>query len=159
MECNLKTDAKLSSCRKYRFALWRTWDDTKPFVMIIGLNPSTADEVENDPTITRCINFAKFWGYGGVCMANLFAYRATEPSVMKSQHDPVGAENDMWLTKLAQDAGIVVAAWGNDGCHLNRSKVVKDLIPNLHYLKMNKSGEPAHPLYLKGDLKPVAMGT
>jgi hypothetical protein len=159
MECNLKTDAKLSNCRKYRFALWRTWDDSKPYAMIIGLNPSTADEVENDPTITRCINFAKSWGYGGVCMANLFAYRATEPSVMKSQKDPVGAENDMWLTDLAQNAGIVVAAWGNDGSHFKRSSVVKDLIPNLHYLKMNKSGEPAHPLYLKGDLKPVVMGT
>jgi hypothetical protein len=155
----MKTDAKLSSCRKYRFALWRTWDDSKPFVMIIGLNPSTADEVENDPTIIRCINFAKYWGYGGVCMANLFAYRATDPSVMKSKIDPVGTENDMWLTNLAQDAGIVVAAWGNDGSHLNRSSVVKELLPNLHYLKMNKSGEPAHPLYLKGDLKPIAMGT
>ncbi len=157
--CNLKTDAKLSSCRNYRFALWRTWDESKPFAMIIGLNPSTADEVQDDPTITRCINFAKSWGYGGVCMANLFAFRATEPSVMKSQSDPVGADNDVWLTNLAKDAGVVVAAWGNDGSHLNRSSVVKELVPNLHYLKMNKSGEPAHPLYLKGDLKPVAMGT
>ncbi len=102
MECNLKTDAKLSNCRNYRFALWRTWDESKPFAMIIGLNPSTADEVENDPTITRCINFAKSWGYGGVCMANLFAYRATEPSVMKSQNDPVGADNDVWLANLAK---------------------------------------------------------
>jgi hypothetical protein len=159
MECKLKTDAKLSSCRNYRFALWRTWDDSKPFAMIIGLNPSTADEVENDPTITRCINFAKSWGYGGVCMANLFAYRATEPSDMKSHNDPIGAENDMWLTKLAKDAAIVVAAWGNDGNYLNRSTVVKNMLPNLHYLKMNKSGEPAHPLYIKADLAPVVMGT
>ncbi len=159
MERKLKTDAKLSSCRNYRFALWRTWDVSKPFAMIIGLNPSTADEIEDDPTITRCINFAKSWGYGGVCMANLFAYRATAPSDMKSQNDPIGADNDTWLTNLAKDAGIVVAAWGNDGSYLNRSSVVTDMLPNLHYLKMNKSGEPAHPLYLKAELIPVAMGT
>jgi hypothetical protein len=127
--------------------------------MIVGLNPSTADEVTDDPTLTRCINFAKSWGYGGVCMTNLFAYRATDPKVMKSQRDPIGAENDFWLHKLANDAGIVVAAWGNDGSYLNRSNMVVEMLPNLHYLKMNKSGEPAHPLYLKADLVPVLMGT
>jgi len=153
----LKTDAKLSECRKYRFALWRTWNEEKPYVMIIGLNPSTADEIENDPTITRCINFAKSWGFGGICMVNLFAYRATSPSEMMSSNDPVGAENDKWLTMLAKDAGIVVAAWGNDGTHLDRSSKIKKLLPNLHYIKMNKSGEPAHPLYLKADLRPVLM--
>ena len=109
------------------------------------------------PTITRCISFAKSWGYGGVCMANLFAYRATEPSVMKSQSNPIGAENDDWLAKLAKKAGVVVAAWGNDGSYLNRSNVVKNMLSDLHYLKINKSGEPAHPLYLKADLKPVSM--
>jgi hypothetical protein len=62
MEYNFKTDAKFSACRKYRYALWRTWDESKPSAMIIGLNPSTADENENDPTITRCFNFAKSWG-------------------------------------------------------------------------------------------------
>jgi len=79
MECKLKTDAKLSSCRNYRFALWRTWDDSKPFAMIIGLNPSTADEVENDPTIIRCINFAKSWGYG------VFAWQIYLPIVQLNQ--------------------------------------------------------------------------
>ena len=80
----MKSGAIFSSCRKYRYALWRNWDETKPCVMIIGLNPSTADENENDPTITRCINFAKSWGYGGVCVTNLFAYCATVPSDMKA---------------------------------------------------------------------------
>lgn len=155
----MKADAKLSDCRNYRFALWRTWDDSKPFAMIVGLNPSTADEVKDDPTLTRCINFAKSWGYGGVCMTNLFAYRATDPKDMKAQNDPIGAENDIWLNKLANDAGIVVAAWGNDGSYLGRSNMVVEMLPNLHYLKMNKSGEPAHPLYLKADLIPVLMGT
>ena len=154
----MKTDAKFSSCRKYRYALWRNWDDSLPFAMIIGLNPSTADETENDPTITRCINFAKSWGYGGVCVANLFAYRATAPSDMKASNDPIGIENDSWLYKLAKEATIIVAAWGNDGSYLNRSGAILDVLLNLHYIKMNKSGEPAHPLYLKVDLKPIPMG-
>lgn len=154
----MKADANLSECRKYRYALWRAWDETKPYAMIIGLNPSTADEVKDDPTIIRCINFAKSWGYGGVCMANLFAYRATEPSDMKASNDPVGTENDAWLIKLAKEAGIVVAAWGNDGIYLKRSHAVQNILSSLHCIKMNKSGEPAHPLYLNADLRPFPMG-
>ena len=150
-------DAKLSDCRKYRYALWRTWDDSKPYVMIVGLNPSTADETKDDPTLTRCIKFAKYWGYGGLCMANLFAFRATEPSDMMASSDPVGLENDSWLSKLSKDAGIVVAAWGNDGSHLGRSSAIKAMLPNLHCIKMNKSGEPAHPLYLRSSLVPTPM--
>jgi len=153
----LKNTAKLSNCRKYRFALWRTWDDSKPYVMFVGLNPSTADENTDDPTLTRCINYAKTWGFGGVCMANLFAFRATEPAVMKAEKDPVGAKNNEWLKKLASDAGLVIAAWGNDGPYLMRSQQVRELLPNIHCLKMNKSGEPAHPLYQKADLQPVPM--
>ena len=125
--------------------------------MIIGLNPSTADEVEDDPTLIRCMNFAKSWGYGGVCMTNLFAYRATDPNDMKAAADPVGASNNRWLTKLAREAGIVVAAWGNDGDYMDRASKIKNKIPDLYCLKMNKSGEPAHPLYLRAELKPVLM--
>ena len=121
MECNFKTDAQFSACRKYRYALWRNWDGSKPYAMIIGLNPSTADENENDPTITRCINFAKSWGYGSVCVTNLFAYCATVPSDLKASNDPIGTENDAWLYKLGKEAAIIVAAWGNDGSYLNRS--------------------------------------
>ena len=76
---------------------------------------------------------------------------------MKGSTDPVGTENDAWLIKLAKEAGIVVAAWGNYGSYLKRSHTVKNTLPNLHCIKMNKSGEPAHPLYLKGDLKPVPI--
>lgn len=125
--------------------------------MIIGLNPSTADEKKDDPTITRCIDFAKSWGYGGLCMGNLFAFRATEPSDMFAVSDPIGSDNDEWLVKLSKGAGVVVAAWGNNGSHLGRSKEVMQLIPNLHYLKMNKTGEPAHPLYLKATLRPTPI--
>lgn len=148
----------MSDCRRYRYALWRTWDGSKSLVMFIGLNPSTADETADDPTLIRCMNFARSWGYGGVCMANLFAFRATEPTEMKSSDDPVGVENNRWLERLANDAALVVAAWGNDGSFLNRSADIRLLLPELHCLKMNKSGEPAHPLYQPARLKPIPMG-
>ncbi len=153
----MKKDANLSKCRKYRYALWRTWDDSKPYAMFIGLNPSTANETEDDPTIRRCISFSKNWGFGGLVMANLFAFRATKPSVMKASNDPIGEENNKWLRELANEASIVIAAWGNDGSYFKRSKQVKELLPNLHCFKINKSGEPAHPLYLSAKLKPVQM--
>lgn len=153
----MKNTAKLSDCRKYRFALWRTWDESKPYVMFVGLNPSTADERVDDPTLTRCINYAKAWGYGGVCMANLFAFRATEPADMKKAQDPIGPQNDKWLKKLASEADLVVAAWGNDGGYLSRSKQVVKILPSLYCLKVNKSGEPAHPLYQKVNLQPIPM--
>jgi hypothetical protein len=125
--------------------------------MIIGLNPSTADETVDDPTIGRCIDFARSWGYGGLCMANLFSYRATKPAVMLNAEEPVGLENDAWLLRQSKKAGVVVAAWGNHGSHRGRSKEATALIPNLHYLKLNATGEPRHPLYLKRDLKPMLM--
>ena len=80
--------------------------------MFVGLNPSTADETNDDPTIRRCISFAQAWGYEGLCMTNLFAFRATEPSDMMKSPDPVGPENDQALINLAESAGVVVAAWG-----------------------------------------------
>lgn len=98
----MKKTAKLSDCRTYRYELWRTWDESKPYAMFIGLNPSTADETEDDPTIRRCINFAKTWGYGGLCMTNLFAYRATQPEDMKRASDPIGNKNDETLILLAK---------------------------------------------------------
>ena len=151
----MKKTAKLSDCRIYRYELWRTWDDSKPYAMFIGLNPSTADETEDDPTILRCINFAKSWGYGGLCMANLFAYRATQPEDMKKASDPIGDKNNETLILLAQKAGVIIAAWGNDGVFLNRSEEIRSLIPEINVLKFNKSGEPAHPLYLKSTLTPI----
>ena len=151
----MKKDAKFSGCRKYRYFLWRVWDQSKSHVMFVGLNPSTADEIEDDHTLIRCMNYARSWGYGGVCMANLFAFRATEPEVMFAAHDPIGRDNDSWLIELSQKAAIVVAAWGNSGSFKGRSNEVKQLLSNLHCLKINKSGEPAHPLYQKASLQPV----
>lgn len=146
--------AELSSCRRYRYALWRTWDDTRPRVMFIGLNPSTADETADDPTLRRTMDFARRWGFGGVGNGNLFAFRATNPKDMMAAEDPVGPENDAWLRRLAEEAGLVVAAWGNGGPFLDRSGVVRRLLPDLHVLKLNASGEPAHPLYQRKTTMP-----
>ncbi len=151
--------AHFSDCRIYRYSLWRIWDDTKPYVMFIGLNPSTADEIENDRTINRCIHYARQWGYGGIYMANLFAFRTKSPKVMKAATDPIGPDNDDWLKKLARKAEIVVAAWGDDGAFLERSTNVRKLIPNLNCLKVNNSGEPAHPLYQLKSAVPIVLAT
>mgnify|MGYP003965565273 FL=1 len=146
-------NATFSDCRKYRYALSRTWNGKKKTILFIGLNPSTANEKIDDPTIRRCINYAQNWGYGSLLMVNLFAYRATMPSELKNAKNPIGNDNDLHILELSKKADLAVAAWGNEGFLLNRDKVVKKLLPNLMCLKINKSGQPAHPLYQKKDLK------
>lgn len=144
--------AELSNCQAYRYLLWRIWDTTKPTFTFIGLNPSTADAVNDDPTIIRCINFAKSWGGGGIHMLNLFAYRSSYPIEMMNAKDPVGEYNDMYLKEYALKSEKVIACWGNYGGFNNRSMVVKELLNSeFYYFDLNKSGEPKHPLYIKGD--------
>ena len=145
--------ANFSPCKKYRYSLWRTWDQGKGHVMWIGLNPSTADETQNDPTVRRCIGFAQRWGYGGIYMMNLFAFRATDPKVMQAQTDPVGPGNDEHLAAYAMNCKIIVAAWGAFDCTVDRgAKVINHLmlfgITTLHCLGQSKNGHPKHPLYV-----------
>ena len=146
-------NATFSDCRKYRYGLSRTWNGKKKTILFIGLNPSTANEKIDDPTIRRCINYAQNWGYGSLLMVNLFAYRATLPSELKNVKNPIGNDNDLHILELSKKADLAVAAWGNEGTLLNRDKEVKKILPNLMCLKINKSGQPAHPLYQKKDLK------
>jgi hypothetical protein len=150
----MKTSAIFSTDRLYRYALYRVWDESLPLVLFVGLNPSTADEKVNDPTIIRCMNYAKAWNYGGVIMANLFAFRSTDPKNLKNQLDPIGFENDLWIQKLASEAQLVIAAWGTHGTLLNRNQEVKKMFKNLLCLELSKDGHPKHPLYLKKDLTP-----
>lgn len=152
---SMKRSASLSPCRLYRYELWRVWG-AGPFVMFIGLNPSTADETNDDPTIRRCVAFARAWGYSGLCMTNLFAFRATDPSDMRAAKDPIGPLNDLTLQTVASTASVVVAAWGAGGTHLARDREVRSAIPNLTYLRLTKDGHPGHPLYLPGNLLPRA---
>lgn len=147
--------AKFSDNRKFRYTLWRIWNPMYGYVMFIGLNPSTADETEDDPTIRRCIEFAKSWGYGGLCMTNLFAYRATNPIEIEIATYPIGSENDFFIKSMAASASIVIAAWGTKGNYLGRDKEVLPLIPNRHILRLTKYGFPAHPLYLPKHLQPI----
>ncbi len=146
-------NATFSNCRKYRYSLSRIWDKKKKLVLFIGLNPSTANEEVDDPTIRRCVNYVQNWGYGGLMMVNLFAYRVTLPSGLKKVKYPIGEDNDKYIMTLSKKADITVAAWGNNGNLYGRDKQVFDLIPNLMCLKLNKSGQPAHPLYLKKNIK------
>lgn len=129
--------------------------------MVIGLNPSTADEKNDDPTIRRCIDFAKRWGFGALCMTNIFAYRATKPEDMKAQDNPYGMDNVHWLLQCADGAGMILAAWGKHGRHVNGDISTMDHLQHinahlkLHALKLNKDGSPMHPLYVAGDTKPM----
>ncbi len=148
--------ADLSLCRRYRYDLWRRWTEA-PYCMIVGLNPSTADEREDDATIRKCVVYAKRWGYGALCMTNLFAFRATQPKDMMAAADPIGPDNDRKLEALSRCAGIIIAAWGNDGKWKGRDKQVMAILPGLHCLKQNNNGSPAHPLYLPSDAKPYPL--
>jgi len=140
--------------RIHRYTLWRSWDGGAGFVQFIGLNPSTADEVQDDPTVRRCIGYAKAWGYAGLCMTNAFAFRSTDPTGLRTAADPIGPENDRRLVEVSRFAGKVVAAWGVHATFMGREAAVRKLIPNLFVLKLTKDGHPGHPLYLKQDLWP-----
>ncbi len=150
----IERTASFSADRRYRWTLRRRWGPGA-YAAFIGLNPSTADETQDDPTIRRCIGFARAWGFDALCMVNLFAYRATDPAEMKRAIDPVGDLNDATLIDVARDAGMVVAAWGAHGTHMGRDKSVRSLIPKLHFLRLTKDGHPGHPLYLPASLEPL----
>jgi len=152
--------AQFSPCRRWRYLLWRRWDAAKPVANFLMLNPSTADELKLDPSCTRARLYAERWGYGSVVITNIFAWRATDPQDMKAARDPVGRGNDRAIMRAAREARLVVCAWGNHGAHLDRSEKVRKLLRGipLHVLRMNSSGEPAHPLYLPASLEPVKIG-
>lgn len=150
-----KRSAVISECQTYRYSLSRTWDESLKKVGFIMLNPSTADHREDDPTIRRCIAFAKAWGYGGIVVANLFALRSTDPKALKEHKEPVGPHNDEHILSLIKDCEEVVCAWGVHGKLNGRDRVVMNLISggNVVAIKVTKDGSPGHPLYVKSDAK------
>lgn len=153
------SDAILSPCGTYRYRLERIWEPDLPLVVWIMLNPSTANATEDDPTIRRCMGYARAWGRGGIVVVNLFAYRATDPRAMRAAADPVGPENDAHLLAAVCSKPLVVAAWGNGGTYRNRGRAVHELIRGagvpLHCLTVSKTGQPCHPLYQAASLFPV----
>lgn len=155
----MRRTALFSECRTWRYALNRVWGDAGNLVQFIGLNPSTADEEADDPTVRRCIGYAQAWGYDGMVMTNLFAYRSTDPvqMILQGPRRAIGPDNDQWLLAIAGDCHLTVAAWGNQGRTFDRDKAVRKAfkgVQRLHVLKLTGDGHPGHPLYLSKTLEP-----
>lgn len=148
--------AHFSECRRYRYALWRIWDRSKPLVMFVGLNPSTANETEADNTIKSVTRIAAHNGYGGFYMMNCFPYVSTDPEQLRDYGNT--ALNDEWLKKVASACKDVVFAWGTFSIvkELGRDKEMSSMFPGAFALHINKDGSPKHPLYCssKSSLKP-----
>ncbi len=150
------SSAVFSSCQRYRYRLDRIWDAALPPLAFGMLNPSTADHERNDPTIERCERRARAMGFGRLIVWNLFAYRATDPKILKKQPDPVGPDNDNFisdvLVETRKQQGKIVVGWGTHGVLLNRNsqilEIARALSVELYCLGTTNAGQPKHPLYV-----------
>jgi hypothetical protein len=149
--------AAFSRDSRYRYRLWRRWDRSRPAIAFCMLNPSMADARRDDPTIRRCMGFARDWGYGGIEVVNIFALRATDPHELQLARDPVGPRNDAFMLRAA-DCLPVVIAWGVHGALRDRqAKALALFGPRTRLLALGRtrSGAPRHPLYLRRDAEPM----
>ncbi len=156
------TGARFSEDRKCRYNLWRRFKETGRTLLCLGVNPSTAGEVDNDPTVSRMESFAKRDDFALLLMGNIFAHVSTDPKELRKQADPVGPDNNAWLIKMRKMADVCICAWGNNGKLKKRDKAVIDLLlpyGPLHCFGINKNGSPKHPLYLSGKTKIVKFAT
>lgn len=155
--------AVYSDCERYRYSLTRVWDPQGGRVTFVMLNPSTATEVQNDPTVERCERRARALGYGAFCVTNIFAWRDTDPRKMRAATDPVGPANDDAITQAVDWSDRVIAAWGTHGAHLNRGPAVESLLRgtgrDLYHLGLSKAGHPKHPLYIAYSQQPELWPT
>jgi hypothetical protein len=149
-------DAHFSRDGRYRYWLTRAWAPL-PSINFICFNPSTADATTDDATVRKLRTFAKRWGFGGFCLTNLFAYRSTDPRGLRAADDPVGPDNDRWVTAVASQASTIVVAWGAS-CERERALRVLALLDSIRVkpaavccLGLTKDGHPRHPLYMRGD--------
>ncbi|WP_316858260.1 DUF1643 domain-containing protein [uncultured Cohaesibacter sp.] len=158
-EAQTHSCALYSPCETYRYALTRVWDDSAPKLLFIMLNPSTATELKNDPTIERCERRARALGFGAFRACNLFAYRATDPRTLKCAKDPMGSENLSQILNGARWSDTILCAWGTHGTYMGMGPALKNLLRSegflLCHLGLSKEGHPRHPLYLKNELKPM----
>ena len=146
----------------YRYLLWREWNSQSKTVSFIMLNPSRADAEINDPTITRCINFARSWGYGRLEVVNLFAYRTSKPFLLKQAAEPIGSDNDRYILEAVRRSDRVILAWGNHGTWRKQDLYVLQLLKtynHIYSLGITKRGCPRHPLYLRSTISPQIYGT
>jgi hypothetical protein len=151
--------AVYSDCQRYRYLLTRVWDPRGPQALFVMLNPSTATEVQNDPTVERCERRARALGFGAFRVCNIFAWRDTDPKAMRRAADPVGPGNDGAIRESCFWADKIVCAWGTHGAHLGRGPAVERLMREtdrpLHHLGLTRDGHPKHPLYIGYDVQPV----
>jgi len=148
--------ATFADCRSFRYALWRRWPSAGEhhrMVAFIGVNPSVANEYENDRTITRCINFAESWGYDGMLMLNAFAHVQTKLGSLKLANQHIGQENDATMLAYRDEGATMVAAWGNHCPQWRADTITKLLGRELQCLGRNTNGTPRHPLFLRADTK------
>lgn len=155
----LSAGAEFSEDRRHRYALWRRWEEHGSVLNVIGLNPSTADETQDDPTIRRCIRFARDWGHGALVVTNIFAFRSTDPKGLLAVPDPIGERNDFFLRIHAFQSATVLAAWGTHGKVNGRGAEVVRLLAQrpVYCLEHNRDGSPKHPLYVRADRLPVLL--
>ena len=162
----MMNDTLFSPDRKYRYFLSRElrslpFNETKT-VNFCMLNPSTADEVKNDPTVERCERRAIAMGFTRLIITNLFGWRATDASQIRKVSDPVGGGNDFAICNAVELSDLVICAWGNNGCFLDRGERVIRLILSRqatpHYLRLTKTGQPEHPLYIPYSIHPKPWG-
>jgi hypothetical protein len=156
----MRRNAVFDVSGRYRYRLTREWDATLPRITFVMLNPSTADHRRDDPTIRRCIGFALAWGYGGVEVLNLFAWRATKPPDLRRAPAPVGPANDRHLRAAARRSARVIVAWGIHGTWQNRDQAALALLRRHGCaplcLGLTRDGQPRHVLYLPHETSPTA---
>ncbi len=147
-----RSTALYSDCERYRYQLTRIWQPAGGKVLFVMLNPSTATEAQNDPTVERCERRARALGFGAFRVTNIFAWRNTDPRKMRAATDPVGPENDSTISESCAWADRVICAWGTHGEHLQRGLEVEALMRTtgmtLFHLGLTKAGHPKHPLYI-----------
>jgi hypothetical protein len=149
----IKKTAILSDCGAYRYRLGRIWNPSLEAAVFILLNPSTADDKEDDRTINKCVKFATLWGCGSIEVVNLFAFRTKKPHEMKKAMEPVGIDNERHIRDaVAAATGAIVCAWGNHGSHRDQDLIVLGWLRELNVkalcLRMTNRGCPEHPLYI-----------
>jgi hypothetical protein len=157
----MKSSVYFSRDKKYRYCLTRSWETYGRRLLFCMLNPSTADEFKNDPTVERCQNRAMAMGFGQLVVVNIFALRSTDPKALYKAEDPYGTENMRIIIESALSSEMVICGWGKHGSLHNHGKFVLQKLCNHgiipHALKLNKDGSPAHPLYIGYDVKPFPI--